>query len=77
MPTAKEMFESLGYKLDQKKLVVSRLTYTKDDDNIIGFRLKEKSYSKFGASTLPPDDISIEEHMAIHKQMKELGWLDE
>lgn len=75
--TAKELFETLGYKLDPKVRSGSRLVYIKDDNNIIDFRMKEKSYSKFGASTLPPDDISVEEHMVIHQQMKELGWLDE
>ena len=77
MSGAKETFEKLGYRLDSKNKNVSRLIYTKDDENIIDFRLKEKSYSKFGANTLPPDDITIEEHIAIHQQMKELGWLDE
>lgn len=70
---AKEMFEELGFKKyeDIEKIVYSK-PYT---GSRIIFNKKEKYYScdflgfKF--------DVKMRTHIAINKQLKELGWLDE
>lgn len=72
MKTAKEMFEELGY--EQVDNSDSLIRYRKGfDDDILFYRYSKMYFRKdfcggFG--------ITVDEHKAIHQQMKELGWLD-
>lgn len=74
MPTAKEMFEELGYeKLNTSD---SAIGYQKGYDNYIWFYLGSQKYiSNTGFNY--KRGISLDEHKAIHQQLKELRWLDE
>ena len=74
MPTAKEMFEALGYEY---RHIVFGFYYVKDDRNVIDFDLGRKGFSKHGVWDGMCDAITIDEFKSIHQQMKELGWLDE
>lgn len=69
--TAKEMFEKLGYELDES---YTHLTYVdkknEDEDYICFYEYTEKI--GIGKYT-----ISSEELKAINQQCKELGWLYE
>lgn len=81
--TAKEMFEKLGFYIEIGNF---DLFYKiKNDSLTIIFYLKEKyvriveehyigelGLYEYLASDYP---ITVELHKAIHKQMKELGWL--
>ena len=78
---AKEMFKSLGYK--QTINSDNFIDYINDshgdgDFKYVSFRcmLKEYQVSYYdGYETLTPTVVSIKEHEAITKQMKELGWI--
>jgi hypothetical protein len=74
MKTAKEMFEELGY--EPTKTIIDVFGYTKKGVCFIWFYTQTKQYR---CRDLIYDGmtLSIEEHKAIHQQMKELGWLDE
>jgi hypothetical protein len=65
--TAKEMFEKLQYEC---KVSDNFITYEKKA-GWISFNLEEKHHGHEDRQ-----GISVEEHMAIHKQMKELGWIE-
>jgi hypothetical protein len=81
--TAKEMFEALGWKLvdspeDYRDEIIY---YTKKQGNAeydLDFYLDDKTYYSYG--TVKGQNIncplSIDEHLAITQQMKELGWIE-
>lgn len=71
--TAQEMFEELGYKKSYDKSVI--IDFEKGHKRI-------RFYKKLQSIQVDVDYIEnandldvIEEHKAIHQQMKELGWL--
>ena len=66
--TAKEMFEKLQYEC---KVIDNFITY-ENKTGWISFNLKEKHHGHEDRQ-----GISVEEHIAIHQQMKELGWIRE
>ena len=74
MPTAEKMFEKLGY--EPTKTIIDVFGYTKTGVRFIWFDRYTRQYR---CRDLIHDGmtLSIEEHKAIHQQMKELGWLDE
>ena len=65
--TAKEMFEKLGYKYFKYDDFIQ---FEKDNGDWISFDLDDKSYCHEDRQ-----GITLKEHIAIHQQMKELGWL--
>lgn len=71
MLTAKEMFEALGFKLEQP---YSHLLHYKNDIYRIGFNLSTRVYF---ADMIDKTAIGIstQEHIAITQQMRELGWI--
>lgn len=74
---AKEMFEELGYKLDQSE-EDSRL-YCRDilDENTFGYKDSEMIYfddEYFGIYFTNKEYVNIKELRAINKQIEELGW---
>lgn len=81
--TAKEMFEWLGYKqtINRDDLI----KYIDDshgdgDYAYVSFNRKWKEYEVgyydgYETKTEHPTSVSITEHEAITKQMKELGWI--
>ena len=77
--TAKELFSKLGYKYKELELKVyeGRYFYYEDifKDNIIIFYLKEKEF--MADCNCKPMDINMPTFKAIHRQLEELGWLDE
>ena len=77
---AKEMFEKLGFKKGDlesggeiKKNDEKWLVYSKDEFTKIFFNLKSPAYYSYYCGELEP--ISLEEHLAIHQQLIELGWI--
>lgn len=90
---AKEMFKELGYKrkITRTPKVLANITYTHETDynTFITFDLndinvkKEIFYieghiiSRFHKAGLNEVTPTHKESKAIHKQMIELGWLDE
>lgn len=72
--TADEMFEELGYKKFNKKHDFENIKYYKDDDNILYFDEKDKSFYKSGEYDEMCDDITMQELQAINKKVEELGW---
>ena len=82
--TAKEMFEALGWELVSTREDYRNgiLYYTKTQGSAVydlDFYLDDKTYFAYG--TVKGQNIncplSIDEHLAITQQMKELGWIDE
>ena len=81
--TAKKMFEELGY--EQGKCDAYIWYYKKEEDNGILYRysilFKNKWFSADQNSTDHYEDggmlIDIPTFKAIHKQLEELGWLDD
>ena len=74
---AREMFEELGYKLDQAE-EDSRL-YCRDilDENTFGYKDSEMIYfddEYFGIYFTNKEYVNINELQAINKQIEELGW---
>lgn len=65
--SAKEMFEKLGYKQEQKN---NWIIYY-DDANSIVFMDDKSFYKRYYYDA---GDITIEELQAINQQVKELGW---
>lgn len=78
---AKDMFEELGYKLDED--------YMKETPDCIKYVLIKGSFgnSEFAVKRIyfwsddkvlsfGEHDITLEEYKAIQKQIEELGWLD-
>lgn len=79
MKTAKEMFKELGY---EKEVTGSEIM----DENFIGYENKKENkyigfrrwYKDFHAFEDKGDiDIDMPTFKAIHKQLEELGWLEE
>ena len=82
---AKEMFEKFGYDLIGN---AGGLTYAKKDglgnQEIIRFNDYYKLVYIYWETTNPADDrvlpyksmLNVNGHLAINKQMKELGWLE-
>ena len=78
--TAKELFESLGYK--QIATYYNLIEYIDDKEGsdyvyiIFDLSLKVYEVGYFdGYKTTVPITTSIKEHKAITQQMKELGWI--
>ena len=74
--TAKEMFEALGYKetMNNKNLI----EYKNDrSETYVSFNRMWETYEAgfYDGYEVLPFDVSIEEHEAITKKMKELGWI--
>lgn len=70
--TAREMFESLGYKCskyyDRNKII----QYHNADEEIL-FWINDHAFSvsEYGE----PKNITVDEFKAIQQQLKELGWI--
>ena len=83
--TAKEMFEALGYKQTRNDNVLIEYiddSYGYGDYKYVWFYHMWQEYivgyydnDPYGIKTRPRYKVSIEEHEAITKQMKELGWI--
>ena len=86
--TAKEMFEELGYKIavNDEDVIIYHHYGKGNDTREIFFRLKHTyTYNEnigygaklsYDSGSSYPLTITINEHLAIHQQLKELGWLD-
>lgn len=82
MKTAKEMFEELGYKMDDEWKDAGDLYYYKSTTNCkyaieIWFDLIDKSFAKYINDDYCEGDcicIPMQELQAINKQVEELGW---
>lgn len=81
MTKAEKMFKELGY---EEKIMLENgkdFYYLKDNQFAIGFFLKFKEYIACDpkdveeASKGRLHSILLKEHLAIHEQLKELGWL--
>ncbi len=77
--TAKEMFESLGYKqtINSDYLIEYTADNGGNDFVYIRFYFSSKGYEVgyFDGYISTAMETSIKEHEAITKQMKELGWI--
>ena len=73
--TAKEMFEKLGYK-QEKDIRELQIRYVNKHQKIV-FDLMCKQY---WTTNLNDEEemwaFLIEEHLAVHQRMKELGWIE-
>ena len=69
---AKEMFEKSGYETRlEDTSTISYVNYNKNGNIIIiGFHVNRKLFHSTDRH------INVEEHLAIHQQMKELGWIE-
>ncbi len=77
--TADEMFEELGYKKEENE---EEISYTFKDSWVLCFGKEFKEYythDYVGVNNFVGNAVSINinEHIAIHEKLKELGWLDE
>ena len=73
--TATEMFEKLGFI---KKYYCDGLYLDYEKEYFsVSFRVDEKTYSINLAGTDETAEVTPQLHKAIHKQLEELGWLDE
>lgn len=74
--TAREMFESLGYKYSKDHDDNEMIEYYKFDCTTIDFWIREREFIalEYGED---PKSITVDEFKAIQQQLKELGWLDE
>lgn len=77
--TAKEMFEELGYGIEEGSSCIEvQLADEPPDTDVIIFDLLKKTYehSRDGwCEEMSSAETSIELHKAIHQQMLELGWI--
>ena len=77
--TAKEMFEELEYRYKEPTFKVHENSFFYYEDtfkcNLIVFYLKEKEVMT--SHNYKEMDIDMPTFKAIHKQLEELGWLDE
>jgi len=76
---AKEMFEALGWKLVDNRDEIIYYTKTQGSAEYnLDFYLDDKTY--YSCGTVKGHEIgyplNAQEHLAIKKQMKELGWLE-
>ena len=81
--SAKEMFEELGYELDERnpQEILYKMKWEISSTNWIGFDIKHKCFNCFITSDNPftpskSSKVSLEELKAINKQIEELGWND-
>lgn len=74
MKTAREMFEELGYKKLERLDFNHHIGYEKGR-NYIWFHIPTKTYISNDSYNYKRD-ITLEEHKAIHQQLKELGWIE-
>jgi len=77
---AKEMFEELGYTKHEHKLSIEYFMQNPDNHSVyeVVFDLVEETCSvrvwkRIGLDTHQNIDAIL--HLAIHQQMKELGWI--
>lgn len=82
--SARELFEELGYKMDNEWEEYGDLYYYIDVSGRkraveIWFDLREKKFAKCIDDFCEGDArcIDMQELQAINKQVEELGWLDE
>lgn len=77
--TAKEMFEALGYKQTINIDYLIEYRADKGDNTFVyicfAFLLKAYEVGYFDGYISTARITSIQEHKAITKQMKELGWI--
>lgn len=73
--TATEMFEKLGFIKKHYRDCLC-LCYEKEYFSV-SFWVDEKTYSINLAGTDEIAEVTPQLHKAIHKQLEELGWLDE
>ena len=77
MSKADKMFEKLGYEKSENKIKL----YTNQLQTKIEYSKAFYSISFIVESELVlidgTDRLTVDEHLAIHEKMKELGWLDE
>ncbi len=79
MKTAREMFEELGYELSVNENCL--IEYRKKNDKWWTACITFSKYQKYYISFLDNDKkqapllLLANEHLAIHQQMKELGWI--
>lgn len=74
--SAKEMFESLGYKYSKDHDDNEIIEYYKFEGTIISFWIREREFIASECGEYPIN-ITVDEFKAIQQQLKELGWLDE
>ena len=74
--TAREMFESLGYKYSRNYIEYygdEVIEYYKKEDVKFVFLMKEHEF--YGEYYEEPKNITVDELKAINQQCKELNWL--
>lgn len=79
MSKANKMFEELNFTKRESKLYITYIKKTEDDygfDREITFHILEKVYASYFAAGYSKG-VDPNEHLAIHQQLKELGWLNE
>ena len=77
--TAKEMFETLGYKYSTKTDYGSLVYRQYDFNTELGLKVtffKDKSFEVESLNRHFDCAISLDLYRAITQQMKELGWLE-
>ena len=80
--TAKEMFEALGYELINSGNIIEYIDdkHGDGDYKFVNFSRMWKEYAVgyfdgYETKRREPSRVTIKEHEAITKQMKELGWI--
>lgn len=71
--TAKEMFEKLGFSIDEQDEEV--IAYSDDNYRVI-FYFINKTYSFYRKEDDVSSWVHVVLHQAITQQLKELGWLE-
>ena len=79
--TAKEMFEKLGYEIDEQNNneILYKMKWERTTTYWVGFDIECKDISIFETSDSPfepskPFNIDMDLLQAINKQVEELGW---
>lgn len=81
--TAKEMFEALGYKqtteIKKDETVIRLVNVRQFQEDIVTINQKYRqvtlyAYDEWGEMKRLP--ITVELHLAIAQQMRELGWIE-
>ena len=79
--SAKEMFEKLGYEIDEQnnKEILYKMKWEISTSYYVSFDLEHKLFECFITSDSPfepakPFEVSIYELQAINKQVEELEW---
>jgi len=68
---AQKMFEELGYEYKNPSGIEKNMISCVANNTAIMFSKEHKEYWH-----TPLTSITVEEHQAIHQQMKELGWIE-